>query len=156
VKKVTLSCCGTKNKKGAVEEEMEIPEQVQKELDALGGDLKHLQGEFQRGRNWKERAGFIMHSPILCGSRSSTFSATSLSVYASSTGSCTCRVQTLLPPEYLKRKWPDRRKVSWQLDHLFADRYRAGTYPVIDPFLIHPGTAVVIFRITGAMSSLIL
>jgi ArsR family transcriptional regulator len=37
VKKVTLSCCGTKNTKGSVEKEMEIPEPIQKELDALGG-----------------------------------------------------------------------------------------------------------------------
>jgi ArsR family transcriptional regulator len=32
-----LSCCGTKNKKGSREKEMEIPEQIQKELDELGG-----------------------------------------------------------------------------------------------------------------------
>jgi ArsR family transcriptional regulator len=37
VKKVTLSCCGTKNKKDSVEKEMEIPEPIQKELEALGG-----------------------------------------------------------------------------------------------------------------------
>jgi DNA-binding transcriptional ArsR family regulator len=37
VKKVTLSCCGTKNKKGSGEKEMEIPEQVQMELDEIGG-----------------------------------------------------------------------------------------------------------------------
>jgi DNA-binding transcriptional ArsR family regulator len=37
VKKGTLSCCGTKNKKGSREKDMEIPEQVQKELDDLGG-----------------------------------------------------------------------------------------------------------------------
>jgi ArsR family transcriptional regulator len=35
VKKVTLSCCGTKSKKDS--EEMEIPEPIQKELNALGG-----------------------------------------------------------------------------------------------------------------------
>jgi DNA-binding transcriptional ArsR family regulator len=37
VKKVTLSCCGTKNKKDPGEKEMEIPEPIQKELEALGG-----------------------------------------------------------------------------------------------------------------------
>ncbi len=37
MKKVTLSCCGTKNKKGSGEKEMEIPEQVQMELDEIGG-----------------------------------------------------------------------------------------------------------------------
>jgi DNA-binding transcriptional ArsR family regulator len=37
VKHVTLSCCGTKNKKGPGEKEMEIPEPIQKELEALGG-----------------------------------------------------------------------------------------------------------------------
>jgi ArsR family transcriptional regulator, arsenate/arsenite/antimonite-responsive transcriptional repressor len=37
VKSVTLSCCGTKNKNGSGEKEMEIPEPIQKELDALGG-----------------------------------------------------------------------------------------------------------------------
>jgi DNA-binding transcriptional ArsR family regulator len=37
VKKGALSCCGTKNKKGSGEKEMEIPEPIQKELEALGG-----------------------------------------------------------------------------------------------------------------------
>jgi ArsR family transcriptional regulator len=37
VKHITLSCCGTKNKRGPGEKEMEIPEQIQKELDELGG-----------------------------------------------------------------------------------------------------------------------
>jgi len=37
VKRVTLSCCGTKKKTGSTEEAMEIPEQIQKELEALGG-----------------------------------------------------------------------------------------------------------------------
>jgi ArsR family transcriptional regulator len=37
VTRVTLSCCGTKKKKGSPEKEMEIPEQIQKELDELGG-----------------------------------------------------------------------------------------------------------------------
>ena len=37
MKKVTLSCCGTKNKKGSGEKEMEIPEPIQKELEAIGG-----------------------------------------------------------------------------------------------------------------------
>jgi ArsR family transcriptional regulator len=32
-----LSCCETKSKKGSGEKEMEIPEQIQKELDDLGG-----------------------------------------------------------------------------------------------------------------------
>jgi DNA-binding transcriptional ArsR family regulator len=31
------SCCGTKKKKGSGEKEMEIPVQIQKELDELGG-----------------------------------------------------------------------------------------------------------------------
>jgi ArsR family transcriptional regulator len=37
VKRVTLSCCGTKSKKDSREKEMEIPGQIQKELDELGG-----------------------------------------------------------------------------------------------------------------------
>jgi ArsR family transcriptional regulator len=37
VKHVTLSCCGTKNKKKTGKKELEIPEQIQKELDELGG-----------------------------------------------------------------------------------------------------------------------
>jgi DNA-binding transcriptional ArsR family regulator len=37
VKRVTISCCGTKKKKGFREKEMEIPEQIQRELDELGG-----------------------------------------------------------------------------------------------------------------------
>jgi ArsR family transcriptional regulator len=37
MKRVTQSCCGTKNKKISGEKEMEIPAQIQKELDELGG-----------------------------------------------------------------------------------------------------------------------
>jgi ArsR family transcriptional regulator len=37
VKHVTVSCRGTKNKKGSGEKEMEIPGQILKELDELGG-----------------------------------------------------------------------------------------------------------------------
>ena len=37
MKHVTLSCCGTKSKNGSFEKEMEIPEQIQKELDQIGG-----------------------------------------------------------------------------------------------------------------------
>jgi ArsR family transcriptional regulator len=37
MKRVTQSCCGTKNKKGSGEKEMEIPEQIQKDLDEMGG-----------------------------------------------------------------------------------------------------------------------
>ena len=37
MKHVTQSCCGTKSKKGSGEKEMEIPEQIQKELDEMGG-----------------------------------------------------------------------------------------------------------------------
>lgn len=37
MKHVTLSCCGTKNKKKTGKKELEIPEQIQKELDELGG-----------------------------------------------------------------------------------------------------------------------
>jgi ArsR family transcriptional regulator len=37
MKRVTLSCCGTKSKKSSGKKEMEIPEQIQKELDELGG-----------------------------------------------------------------------------------------------------------------------
>ncbi|MDD1693256.1 MAG: metalloregulator ArsR/SmtB family transcription factor [Methanoregula sp.] len=35
MKRVTQSCCGSKNKKDS--REMEIPEQIQKELDGMGG-----------------------------------------------------------------------------------------------------------------------
>jgi ArsR family transcriptional regulator len=37
VKHVTESCCGTKKNKDAGEREIEIPEQIQRELDELGG-----------------------------------------------------------------------------------------------------------------------
>jgi len=37
MKRVTLSCCGTKKTGSSGEKEMEIPEQVQKELDEMGG-----------------------------------------------------------------------------------------------------------------------
>jgi DNA-binding transcriptional ArsR family regulator len=37
VKHVTDSCCGTKKNKDSGEREIEIPEQIQKELDELGG-----------------------------------------------------------------------------------------------------------------------
>jgi ArsR family transcriptional regulator, arsenate/arsenite/antimonite-responsive transcriptional repressor len=37
VRKVTLSCCGTKSKRISDEKEKEIPEQIQKELEELGG-----------------------------------------------------------------------------------------------------------------------
>jgi ArsR family transcriptional regulator len=34
---VNLSCCGTKKKKDSGEKEMDLPEQIQKELDEIGG-----------------------------------------------------------------------------------------------------------------------
>ena len=37
MKRVTPSCCGTKTRKDSCEKEIEIPEQIQKELEALGG-----------------------------------------------------------------------------------------------------------------------
>jgi len=37
MKHVTQSCCGTKSKKDPVSPAMEIPVQIQKELDAIGG-----------------------------------------------------------------------------------------------------------------------
>jgi DNA-binding transcriptional ArsR family regulator len=37
MKRVTRSCCGTKKRKSPGGKEMEIPEQIQKELDELGG-----------------------------------------------------------------------------------------------------------------------
>ncbi len=37
MKRVSCSCSGTKNNKGAGEKETEIPEQIQKELDEIGG-----------------------------------------------------------------------------------------------------------------------
>jgi len=37
VKRVTLSCCGTKTTKGAGKGEMAIPGQILKELDQIGG-----------------------------------------------------------------------------------------------------------------------
>jgi ArsR family transcriptional regulator, arsenate/arsenite/antimonite-responsive transcriptional repressor len=37
MKRMTCSCSGLKNKKEPGEKEMEIPEQIQKELDGIGG-----------------------------------------------------------------------------------------------------------------------
>jgi ArsR family transcriptional regulator, arsenate/arsenite/antimonite-responsive transcriptional repressor len=37
MKRVTESCCGTKKQSSSPGKEMEIPEQVQKELDEMGG-----------------------------------------------------------------------------------------------------------------------
>jgi ArsR family transcriptional regulator len=37
MKRVTLSCCRTKSTKGSGDREVEIPEQIQKELDEMGG-----------------------------------------------------------------------------------------------------------------------
>jgi ArsR family transcriptional regulator, arsenate/arsenite/antimonite-responsive transcriptional repressor len=37
MKRVTGSCCGTKKGNGSGDKEMEIPEQIQKELDGMGG-----------------------------------------------------------------------------------------------------------------------
>jgi ArsR family transcriptional regulator len=37
MKRVTQSCCGKPGKKSSGEKDMEIPEQIQKELDGLGG-----------------------------------------------------------------------------------------------------------------------
>jgi ArsR family transcriptional regulator len=37
MKRVTLSCCGTKKRKTSGEPAMEIPVQIQKELDEIGG-----------------------------------------------------------------------------------------------------------------------
>lgn len=37
MKRVNPSCCGTKRKKISVEKEMDLPEQIQKDLDDLGG-----------------------------------------------------------------------------------------------------------------------
>ena len=37
MKRVTLSCCGTNDKKSPGQKEPDIPEQIQKELDELGG-----------------------------------------------------------------------------------------------------------------------
>jgi ArsR family transcriptional regulator len=37
MKRVTESCCGTRKDESSVVKEMEIPEQIQKELDGIGG-----------------------------------------------------------------------------------------------------------------------
>jgi ArsR family transcriptional regulator len=37
MKRVALSCCGPKSKKTSAEKEMDIPEQIQKELEEIGG-----------------------------------------------------------------------------------------------------------------------
>ena len=37
MKRVTPSCCGIKKRKGSDNEEMEIPDQIKKELDEMGG-----------------------------------------------------------------------------------------------------------------------
>jgi len=37
VKRVTLSCCGTKKEKDSGESGRELPEQIEKELEAIGG-----------------------------------------------------------------------------------------------------------------------
>jgi ArsR family transcriptional regulator len=37
MKRVTPSCCGTKKRKGSDEAAPEIPDQIRKELDAMGG-----------------------------------------------------------------------------------------------------------------------
>ncbi len=37
MKRVTISCCSTKTRRGSKEIEMEIPEQIRKELDERGG-----------------------------------------------------------------------------------------------------------------------
>jgi ArsR family transcriptional regulator, arsenate/arsenite/antimonite-responsive transcriptional repressor len=37
MKRVTISCCGPKSKKSSGDEEMDLPEQIQKELEEMGG-----------------------------------------------------------------------------------------------------------------------
>ena len=55
VKRIILSCCGTKNTKGPAEKEMDIPEQVQKELEELGG-FEALAGRIPSGTELEERS----------------------------------------------------------------------------------------------------
>ncbi|MGB7788994.1 ArsR/SmtB family transcription factor [Methanoregula sp.] len=53
MKRVTLSCCGTKNTKGTGE--MEIPDPIQKELDALGG-FEALTGRIPASHELEEKS----------------------------------------------------------------------------------------------------
>jgi ArsR family transcriptional regulator, arsenate/arsenite/antimonite-responsive transcriptional repressor len=55
VKRVTLSCCGTKSKKGSEEKGMEIPGPIQKELEAIGG-FEALAGRIPSGTELEEKS----------------------------------------------------------------------------------------------------
>jgi DNA-binding transcriptional ArsR family regulator len=55
VKRVTLSCCGTKSEKGSGEKDMEIPEQIQKELEELGG-FEALAGRIPASGDLEEKS----------------------------------------------------------------------------------------------------
>ena len=70
VKRIDLSCCGTQNAKNFGEKEIEIPEQVRKELEELGG-FETLAKRIPASGDL-ERAGFITRFPTRCGLRSST------------------------------------------------------------------------------------
>jgi len=55
MKRVTLSCCGTKKGKGYDEDLMEIPEQIKKELDGIGG-LEALTGRVPDPTDLEEKS----------------------------------------------------------------------------------------------------
>jgi ArsR family transcriptional regulator len=55
VKHVTESCCGTKKNKNSGEREIEIPEQIQRELDELGG-FEALAGRIPSATDLEEKS----------------------------------------------------------------------------------------------------
>jgi len=55
VSRVTLSCCGSGSTGGSVDEEMDIPEQVRKELEDLGG-FEALAGRIPATRDLEEKS----------------------------------------------------------------------------------------------------
>jgi len=65
MKRVTPSCCGTKKRKISGENEMEIPEQIQKELGEMGG-FEALAGRVpeQAGLEEKSRIYHALSDPL--------------------------------------------------------------------------------------------
>jgi len=55
MKRVTPSCCGTSKKKDPGEKEIEIPEQIQKELEELGG-FEALAGRIPSATELEEKS----------------------------------------------------------------------------------------------------
>ena len=154
MKRVTISCCSTKTRRGSKEIEMEIPEQIRKELDERGGfgalaDRIPLKAELAEKSRIYHALSDPLRLTILYLLRDQPLCVCVIKAYIGIAGS-----KLILSSQYSKRSRTYRLRPARQLAHLFADRHRTEIYPVIDPFPVQPRIAFVILRITWATLSL--